>query len=74
MRFKLKIFTSIVIIFFSFDILEIKSHNSNNGGCKEHCSTKINRERDEQNTKFFQNNEKSIMEQNSCLNNFLCRG
>ena len=72
MRFKLKIFISIIILFFSFKILEIKAHNPSNGGCKDDCFNDINRRPNK--SKFFENNKKLIREKNSCVNNSLCRG
>ena len=68
MKFNLKIFISIIILFFSFEILEIKAHNTINGGCRDHCSTFINRKSNESKIK------KLIRDHNSCVNNSLCRG
>ena len=67
MRFKLNILINLMIIFFSFEILEIKAHNIRNGGCKEYC---LNIDKN----KVFKNNKKLITEKNSCINNSLCRG
>ena len=74
MRFKLKIFISILVAFFLLEINEIKAHNSNNGDCKEHCFNIINRKPNEGKIKVFKNKKKLIRENNSCLNNSLCRG
>ena len=74
MRFKLKIFIKIIILFFTFEILEIKAHNIINGGCKDHCFNIIHRESNESKIKVFKNNKNQIREKNSCLNNYLCRG
>ena len=74
MRLKLKIFISIIIVFFSFEILKIKAHNTINGGCKDHCSTISNNEGNENKIKIFKKDKKLIKEQNSCVNNSLCRG
>ena len=74
MRFKLKIFTSILIVFFPFKTLEIKAHNDNNGGCKDHCSTIINTKGNDNKIQIFKKNKKLIREINSCVNNSLCRG
>ena len=74
MRFKLKIFIKIIILFFTFEILEIKAHNIINGGCKDHCFNIIDGESNESKIKVFKNNKNQIREKNSCLNNSLCRG
>ena len=74
MRLKLKIFINLFILFFTFEILEIKSHNSFNVGCKEHCSTFFNKQGYEDKIRIFKKDKKSIKEQNSCVNNSLCRG
>ena len=74
MRLKLKIFIDLFILFFSFDILEIKAHNDINGGCKEHCSSFFNKTGNENKIKIFKKDKKLIKEQNSCVNNSLCRG
>ena len=74
MRIKLKIFISIIILFFSFEILEIKAHNNSNEGCKDNCLNIINRKFNEIKIKVHQNNKNLIKEKNSCLNNYLCRG
>ena len=74
MIFKLKIFFSIFIGFSSLEILEIKAHNTNNGGCKDHCFTFIKKEVIGNKNKIPKKNEKFIIEQNSCVNNSLCRG
>ena len=37
MRFRLKILISALILFFSFEILEIKAHNTSNEACKDFC-------------------------------------
>ena len=74
MRLKLRIFFDLFILFFSFVILEIKAHNNINGGCKDHCSTFFNKRRNENNIRIFKKDKKLIKEQNSCVNNSLCRG
>ena len=74
MRVKLKIFLSTLIIFFSSEILEIKAHNFNNGGCEDHCSNLLNKNSNDSKIKVFKNNKKLFKEQNSCVNNSLCRG
>ena len=74
MRLKSKIFINLFILFFSLGILEIKAHNNINGGCKEHCSTFINKRGNENKIKNFKKDKKLIKEQNSCVNNSLCRG
>ena len=73
MRLKSKIFINLFILFFSLEILEIKAHNNINGGCKDHCSTFFNRG-NENKIKIFKKDKKLIKEQNSCVNNSLCRG
>jgi len=74
MRFKLKIVISIIVVFFSFKILEIKAHNTSNGGCNDHCLNINNRKSNEIKIKVLKNNKKLIREKNSCVNNYLCRG
>ena len=74
MRFKLKIFINIIIVFFSCEIIEIKAHNTSNGGCKDHCFNIINKNSNKSKIKVFKNNKKLIREKNSCVNNSLCRG
>ena len=74
MRLKFKIFINLLVLFFSFEILEIKAHNTNNGGCKDHCITFIKQKGNEKKIKFLKKNERFIIEQNSCVNDSLCRG
>ena len=74
MRLKSKIFINLFILFFSFEILEIKAHNNNNGGCEDHCSTFFYKRGNENKIKIFKKDNKLIKEQNSCVNNSLCRG
>ena len=74
MRFKLKILLNVIIVFFSFEMHEIKAHNKSNGECKDHCSNIIIRKSNESKIKVFKNNKKFIREKNSCVNNSLCRG
>ena len=74
MRFDFKILLSIIIVFFSFEVIEIKAHNNINGGCKDHCFNIINRRSNDSKIKVIKNNKKVIREKNSCLNNSLCRG
>ena len=73
MRFKLKILT-IIIVFFAFENLEIKAHNTINGGCKEHCFNIINKKSNDSYIKIFKSTKKLNREKNSCVNNNLCRG
>ena len=74
MSLKSKIFINFLILFFSFEIPEIKAHNNNNGGCKDHCSTLFDKRGSENKIKIFKKDNKLIKEQNSCVNNSLCRG
>ena len=74
MIFKSKIFINLFILFFSFEILEIKAHNNINGGCKDHCSTLFNKRGNEINIKIFKKDKKLIKEQKSCVKSSLCRG
>ena len=74
MRLKSKIFINLFILFFSFGILEIKANNTINGGCKDHCSVFFNSTGNENKIKIFKEDNKFIKEQNSCVNNSLCRG
>ena len=74
MRLKSKIFINLFILFFSFEIFDIKAHNNINGGCKDHCSTFSNNRDNENKIKTFKKDKKLIKEQNSCVNNSLCRG
>ena len=74
MRFDFKILLSIIIVFFSFEVIEIKAHNNINGGCKDHCFNIINSKSNDSKIKVIKNNKKVIREKNSCLNNSLCRG
>ena len=74
MRFKLKIIISTIIVFFSFENLEIKAHSTINGVCKDNCFNIINRKSNEGKIKDLKNNKKFIRENNSCINNSLCRG
>ena len=74
MRLKLKIFINLFILFFSFEILEIKAHNIINGGCREHCSTFFNKKGNVNKIKIYKKDKYLIKEQNSCVNNSLCRG
>ena len=74
MRFRLKILISALILFFSFEILEIKAHNTSNEACKDFCFNLINKKGNEKKIKIYKNNKKLFREQNSCVNNSLCRG
>ena len=71
MRFNFKLLLSLIIVFFTFEFLEIKAHNNMNGGCKDHCFKIINRKSNESKIKVFKNNKKLIREKNSCVNNSL---
>ena len=53
MRLNSKIFINLFILFFSFEILEIKAHNYINGGCKDHCSTFFNKRDNENKIKIL---------------------
>ena len=74
MQLKSKIFINLFILFFSFEIFDTKAHNNVNGGCKEHCSNFFNNRDNENKIKIFKKDKKLIDEQNSCVNNSLCRG
>ena len=74
MRLRSKIFIKLFILFFYFEILEIKAHNNINGGCKDHCSNFFKKRGNENKIKIFKKDKKLIKEQNSCVNNSLCRG
>ena len=74
MKLKSKIFINLFILFFSFEILEIKAHNTINGGCRDHCYDFFNKRGNENKIKIFKKENKLIKEQNSCVNNSLCRG
>ena len=74
MSLKSKIFINLFILIFSFEILEIKAHNNINGGCKDHCSSLFNEKGNENKIKIYKKDKDLIKEQNSCVNNSLCRG
>ena len=74
MRLKSRIFINLCILFFSLEILEIKAHNNINGGCKDHCSNFFNNRGNENKIKILKKDKKLFKEQNSCINNSLCRG
>ena len=74
MRVILKMFFYLFILFLSFEILEIKAHNTINGGCRDHCYDFFNKRGNENKIKIFKKDRKLINEQNSCVNNSLCRG
>ena len=74
MRVILKMFFYLFILFLSFEILEIKAHNNINGGCEDHCSTFFNKRSNENKIKIFKKDKILIKEENSCINNSLCRG
>ena len=74
MRLKSRIFINLFILFFSLEISKIKAHNNINGGCKDHCSTFFNKRGNQNKIKIFKKDKKLIKEQNSCVNNSLCRG
>tara|TARA_B100000963_G_scaffold233146_1_gene203611 strand:+ start:303 stop:527 length:225 start_codon:yes stop_codon:yes gene_type:complete len=74
MILKLKILINLFILFFSVETLEIKAHNYINGGCEDNCSTFFNEIGNENKIKIYKKDKKSIKEQNSCVNNSLCRG
>ena len=56
------------------EILEIKAHNNINGCFKYHCSNLLNNRSNENKIKILKKNNNLIKEQNSCVNNSLCRG
>ena len=74
MRLKLKILIRLLIVFYLFEILEIQAHNTFNGECKQNYFKIINKRSNERKIKFFKKNKILIKEQNSCVNNSLCRG
>ncbi len=74
MRLNSKIFIRILIIFYLFEILEIKAHNTFNVGSKKNFPTIINKRSNERKFKIFKKDKNLIKEQNSCVNNSLCRG
>ena len=74
MRLNSKIFINLFILFFSFEFLEIKAHNNINGGCKDYCHSLFNKRGNENKIKNFKKDKQLIKEQNSCVNNSLCRG
>ena len=75
MRLKSKILMNLFIyIFFSLEILEIRAHNNINGGCENHCSNFFNNRGNGKKIKIFKEDKKLIKEENSCINNSLCRG
>ena len=74
MRLQSKIFINLIIIFFLYEILEIKAHSNINGGCKDHCSSFFNNGGNEKKIKNSKKYKKLIKEQNSFVNNSLCRG
>ena len=69
-----KIFINFFILFFSFELLEIKAHNNINGCYKKNYSNCFNKRGNENKIKIFKKENKLIKEQNSCVNNSLCRG
>ena len=74
MRLNSKIFINLFILFFSFEILEIKAHNNINGGCKDHCPNFFNKRGNENKIKIFKKDKKLIKDQNSCVYSSFCRG
>ena len=56
----------------SFETLEIKAHN-NNGSFRDHCFNLIMRKSNEDKIKVLNKNKKLIRENNSCINNSLCK-
>ena len=74
MRYKLKIFYSLLFVFSLFEKIEIKAHNTINGGYEETRYNFINKKGNLDKFKHYKNNEKLIREENSCVNNSLCRG
>ena len=57
MRLKLKLFISMIIVFFSFEKSEIKAHNNINGDFRDNYFKIINRKSHESKIKVFQNNK-----------------
>ena len=74
MRLKFKILIRVLIVFHLFEILEIKAHNTFNGDCKQNCSKITNKRSNERINNIFRKDKNLIKEQNSCVNNSLCRG
>ncbi len=74
MRLNLKILIRVLLIFYLFEILEIKAHNIVNEDCKQNCYRIINKLPNERKIKVFKKDNNLINEQNSCINNSLCRG
>jgi len=57
----------------SINYQAINSHNSFNGGCKEHCGIILKKENDGKKI-FIKNKFEIIDDSNSCLLESLCRG
>ena len=74
MKLKSNIIFYLFILLFSSEIFEIKAHNNINGGCKAHCNTFFNKRGSVNKIKIFKKDKESIIEENSCINNSLCRG
>ena len=74
MRLKSNILINLIILFFSFEILQIKAHNNINEGCKDQCYTFFNKSGNQNKIKILKMDKKLIQEKNSCVNNSLCRG
>ena len=63
----------IIFLLFLTNISSLYAHNLVNGGCKEHCSRKINVTNNENKLKNV-DDQINIESKNSCLNKSLCRG
>ena len=60
MRLKSKIFINLFILFFSFEILEIKAHNTINGGCRDHCYDFFNKRGNENKIKILKKDKNNL--------------
>ena len=67
-----QIFKSTVLFYLTY-IPHLYPHNFINGGCKDHCESKVKAIINENNLNNVYDQEE-IDSKNSCLNNSLCRG
>ena len=63
----------LAILFYLTYIPHLYSHNFINGGCKDHCESKVKAIINENNLNNVYDQEE-IDSKNSCLNKSLCRG
>ena len=64
---------NLIFLFLLLNLSNLKAHDTFNGGCREHCGKKIKAITNKSKLNNV-NNQRDIVDKNSCLNKSLCRG